>query len=68
MDDTQEPEEQKPDEKRDRRDSGGFAIRGPFGFGAEFPRAVARESRWIIRAIAVAIILLSAYYGWSLVK
>ena len=47
-------------------DSGGFSLNGPVGFGARFPESSAGESKWIIRAIAIAIVILSLCYGWSM--
>lgn len=63
------PESDKPEERDDDtphdEDRGGFTLSGPIGFGAEFPESVARESRWIIRAIAIAIPILATLYGLS---
>ena len=57
------------DEKDNNHDgNGGFALRGPVGFGAEFPESASGESKWVIRAIAVAILVLAICYGWSLIQ
>lgn len=58
---------QHEDEEDDDEDSGGFDLRGPLGFGARFPRSAATESKWIIRAIALAIPILALLYGLSFV-
>lgn len=75
--DTEDPEhrEPRPDQgteaerkqQEDDEETGGFNLRGPLGFGAEFPRSSAEESKWIIRAIALAIPILALLYGLSFV-
>jgi hypothetical protein len=60
-------ETQAEHDKKHDDSNGGFALRGPVGFGAEFPESSASESKWIIRAIAIAIVILSLCYGWSMI-
>lgn len=60
--------EDKDESEPHTEERGGFTLAGPFGFGAKFPKSAASESKWIVRAIAVALLILAACYGWSLVK
>lgn len=61
-DDNKKADKKDPDDP----ERGGFSLGGPFGFFARFPQSAAWESRWVIRAIAVAIVVLALCYGWSL--
>ena len=61
-----ETEEERREREREEK-SGGVELEGPIGFSARFPRSVAGESKWIIRAIALAIPILAFFYGLSFV-
>jgi hypothetical protein len=59
------PPEGLPDGDTPKRERGGFSLRGPLYWGAEFPPSVAVESRWIIRAIAISIPIGTILFGLS---
>ena len=65
-DDHREAKSQDEKEEQHVKGEGGFSLNGPIGFGARFPESSAGESKWIIRAIAIAIVILSLCYGWSM--